>query len=96
MTISSYNKKTAVEITACNRRKQGLQQRLSSNTRYLTFNRRDNKIILAFWMPITANKIAFAIPTNFESQGSFRTTADIQQAMLSIKEETWLMHSMIR
>jgi hypothetical protein len=85
-----------VEITACNKRKQGLQQRISSTSRYVMFNRRDKKIILAFWMPITANKIAFAVPTNFESQGSFRATADIQQAMLSIKEETWLMYSMIR
>lgn len=36
---------------------------------------RDNRVILAFWMSITAYKIAFTIPTNFESQGSFRTTA---------------------
>lgn len=37
----------------------------------------DIRVILAFRMSITAYKVAFTIPTNFKSQGSFRTAADI-------------------
>ena len=46
---------------------------------------RDNRVILAFWMSITAYKIAFTIPTNFESQGSFRTTACIPNTKKDVK-----------